>query len=55
MPFDPDLVTRTVVGKATFTFANGNAATFAYIVNGIAQTKFITRYLFYPPAGTLCQ
>jgi serine protease len=55
VPFDPGLVTRTVAGRATFTFANGNAATFAYNVNGVAQTKFITRYLFFPPAGTLCQ
>ena len=27
--FDPALVTRTVVGTATLSFANGNAATFA--------------------------
>jgi len=54
-PFDATAVTRTVVGNATFTFANGNSGTFAYVVNGIAQTKPIARYLFAPPAGTLCQ
>ena len=54
VPFDPALVKRTVVGNATFTFANGNAATFAYTVNGVAQTKPITRHLFAPPAGTVC-
>jgi len=54
VPFNPALVTRTVVGTATFTFANGNAATFAYTVNGVAQQKQITRQLFVPPAGTLC-
>jgi Subtilase family len=54
-PFDPVLVTRTVVGSATFTFANGNAATFAYTVGGVAQVKAITRQLFAPPAGTLCE
>ncbi len=55
VPFDPALVTRTVVGTATFTFANGNAATFAYSVNGVGQIKQITRQLFVPPAGTVCQ
>ena len=55
VPFDAALVTRTVVGTATFTFANGNAAMFAYTVNGVTQTKSITRFLFAPPAGTLCQ
>jgi uncharacterized delta-60 repeat protein len=54
-PFDPALVTRTVAGSATFTFSNGNAGTFAYTVNGVTQTKPITRELFAPPAGTLCQ
>jgi len=53
-PFDPTKVTRTVVGTATFSFANGNAATFAYAVNGVPQTKTITRQLFVPPAGTVC-
>lgn len=53
-PFSPAAVTRTVVGKATFDFANGNAATFSYIVNGITQSRTITRELFAPPAGTLC-
>jgi serine protease len=54
VPFSPARVTRTVVGTATFTFANGNAATFAYTVNNVTQTKQITRELFAPPAGTLC-
>ncbi len=55
VPFDSALVARAVVGTATFTFANGNAATFAYTVNGVTQTKAITRELFVPPAGTVCQ
>jgi predicted dienelactone hydrolase len=54
-PFDPARVTRTPVGTLTLTFANGNAATFAYTVNGAAQTKTITRALVHPPAGTVCQ
>ena len=55
IPFNSASVIRTVVGTATFTFANGNAATFSYIVNGVAQSKAITRFLFLPPSGTICQ
>jgi hypothetical protein len=46
--------TGVVVGTATFTFANGNSATFAYTVDGVAQTKTITRQVFANP-GTVCQ
>ena len=55
MPFDPVLVTRSLVGSATLTFANGDAATFAYTVNNVSQSKQIVRQLFTPPAGTMCQ
>ena len=51
VPFDPTKVKRTVAGTASLTFANGNAATFTYTVNGTTQTKEITRYLFVPPAA----
>jgi hypothetical protein len=44
----------TNVGTVTFTFTNGNNATFAYTVNGIAQSKAITREVFQPP-GTTCK
>ena len=54
-PFDSALVTRTVVGNATFTFANGTAATFDYTVNGVTQRKSLARELFAPPAGTVCR
>ncbi len=54
-PFVPGQVTRTVVGSAMLTFANGNAATFAYNVGSVTQNKQIARQLFAPPAGTLCQ
>jgi len=54
VPFDPANVVRTPVGTMTLTFANGNAGLFAYSVNGVTQTKPITRMLFAPPAGTLC-
>jgi len=42
------------VGDASFTFADGNRATFAYTVNGVAGAKEITREIFGPP-GTVCE
>jgi serine protease len=53
-PFDPAGVTYAAVGNATLAFADGNSATFAYTVDGIAQTKSITRQVFRAP-GTLCR
>jgi hypothetical protein len=41
------------VGTATFTFSDGNNASFAYTVDGVSQTKAITRQIFSPP-GTVC-
>jgi hypothetical protein len=38
----------------SFTFSDENAASFAYTVNGVAQTKPITREVFRSPV-TLCQ
>jgi hypothetical protein len=52
--FDPAKVLATPVGPATFTFADGNHATFEYTVNGIMQRKTLTREVFEPP-GTVCQ
>ncbi len=46
-------VAETEIGSATATFANGNSASFAYTVNGVAQTKSITRQVFVAP-GTVC-
>ena len=51
----PGGATGTSVGTATFTFSDGNTGTFAYTVGAETQTKSITRELFQPPAGTLCQ
>jgi len=57
-PFDGNLVQRTPVGTATFTFTNGNAGTFSYQVNDGAnvatQSKVIERQVFRVP-GTVCQ
>jgi serine protease len=55
VPFDPAQVVETVVGALTLTFTDGNHATFAYNVNGVAQVKQITRQLFAPPAATVCR
>ena len=54
VPFDPNRVTRAPVGTLTLTFVNGNAAAFAYTVNGVSQTKPITRQVFRSP-GTVCR
>jgi hypothetical protein len=52
-PFNPANVVSTAVGTATFTFTDGNSASFAYTVNGVAQTKAITREILQSP-GTTC-
>ena len=52
--FDRSKVAPNPVGSATITFADGNHATFAYNVNGVSQSKAITREVFAPP-GTVCQ
>ena len=44
---------ETEVGSVTITFTDGNHATFAYTVNGVAQSKAITRQVFAAP-GTVC-
>ncbi len=54
IPFEPTKVVGTPVGTATFTFADGNNAIFAYTVNGVSQTKPITREIISAP-GTICQ
>jgi len=54
VPFDSSSVVETTVGTATFTFADGNNAEFAYTVNGTAQSKAITRQVFVAP-GTSCE
>jgi serine protease len=52
--FDPAKVEPVAVGAANFEFADGNVATFTYVVDGVSQTKTITRQVFRAP-GTLCQ
>jgi hypothetical protein len=44
----------TPVGTATFTFADGANGTFAYTLDGVSQTKAITRQVYSTPA-TVCR
>ena len=52
--FDPSRVTHGEVGSALVTFADGANATFAYTLNGVSQTKALTRFVFRAP-GTVCR
>jgi hypothetical protein len=54
VPFNSNNVVGTAVGTAAFTFTDGNTGLFAYTVNGVTQTKAITREVFVTP-GTVCQ
>jgi serine protease len=49
VPFDPGLVTRAVVGAGTVSFADLNRGSLTYSVNGIPQTRALTRQVFGPP------
>jgi len=53
-PWNPSLVAYAQVGSATFSFSDANNGTFEYTVNGISQSKPITRYVFSSPT-TVCQ
>ena len=46
VPFNPAQVVATEVGTATFTFTDGDNGTFAWVVNGVSQSKPITRQVF---------
>jgi YVTN family beta-propeller protein len=48
VPFDPNLVMRTAVGTGVLSFGDAENGTFAYTVNGVHQTKVITRQVFGP-------
>jgi hypothetical protein len=52
-PWDPSRVVATEVGAAIFQFTDISNGTFSYTVNGIAQSKPITREVFATPA-TVC-
>jgi poly(3-hydroxybutyrate) depolymerase len=48
VPFDPSQVVGMAVGTGTLNFTDANNGTFAYTVNGVSQTKNITREVFGP-------
>ena len=50
--FRPEQSDARGVGTATFTFTDNDQRTFAYTVDGISQTKPITRQLFASPVPT---
>ena len=54
VPLNPADVVLTAFGTTTFTFSDGNDASFAYTVNGNSQDKAITRQVFQGP-GSVCQ
>ena len=49
VPFNPAQVTPILVGNGTFTFTDNDNGTFTYTVDGITQTKAITRQEFSSP------
>jgi hypothetical protein len=48
-PFDPGRINLTTVGSGTFTFTDASSGTFTYTVNGITQSKAITRQVYAAP------
>ena len=53
-PWDPSSVTVTEVGSGSFAFSALDAGTFSYTVNGISQSKSITRQVYANPR-TVCR
>ncbi|MBK6981214.1 MAG: hypothetical protein IPH30_06765 [Betaproteobacteria bacterium] len=51
VPFSPSAVTVTQVGTGTLAFTDGNNGTFTYNVNGVSQSKPITRQVFANPVS----
>ena len=50
-PWDPNQTETTQVGAGTFTFGTLNSATFTYTVDGVTQSKAITRQVFSTPVS----
>jgi hypothetical protein len=51
-PFNPALVTTTPVGSGSLTFSDADNGSFTYTVNGVTQTKAITKSVFASPVPT---
>jgi alpha-tubulin suppressor-like RCC1 family protein len=54
VPWNASEVTRPTAGTATLTFADSNNGTFAYVLDGVSQSKAITRLIFAAP-GSVCR
>ncbi len=54
VPFDSSHLTHSTVGTAAVTFTDGASGTFSYVLNGVQQTKALTRLEFRAP-GTVCE
>jgi hypothetical protein len=52
VPWTSSQVALATVGSATFSFTDGDNGTFTYTVNGITQSKAITRQVFASPVPT---
>ena len=50
--YDPSSFRGTQAGTGTFTFTDASNGTFAYTVDGVTQSKPITRYVFASPPTT---
>jgi hypothetical protein len=55
VPFDPKQVTTTAVGTGTLSFTDTDSGTFSYTVDGVSQSKPITRMIFALPDSTCTQ
>jgi hypothetical protein len=49
--FDPNSVSRVAVGSVTFQFTDASNGLFTYTVNGVTQTKPISRLVYASPAS----
>ena len=54
VPWDPAKVTRMPAGNLSFAFTDGNNGTMTYTLEGVTQSKSITRIAFAAPA-TVCK
>jgi len=52
--YDPSRFGATLAGTGTFTFTDANNGTFSYTIDGVTQSKPITRYVFASPL-TACR
>jgi hypothetical protein len=50
--YDGSRFTPVLVGSGTFTFSDATNGTFSYTVDGVTQSKPITRYIFATPTTT---